>query len=111
MITSYFNYEPRFNGVFSRKNLPSIKDGVYWINLDDRNSEGTHWVSFFIDVSAAAYFDSFGIEYIPLKVLNKIRYKSMTLDIFRVQDHESINCGASRKNVVRLYLFIFSKWL
>ena len=25
--------EPRFNGVYSRDNLPKIKDGVYVINL------------------------------------------------------------------------------
>ena len=27
-ITKYFNYEPRFNGVFSRDNLRRIKDRV-----------------------------------------------------------------------------------
>ena len=27
-ITNYFNYEPRFNGVYSRNNLPRIKDGA-----------------------------------------------------------------------------------
>ena len=31
-ITNYFNYEPRFNCVFSRNNLPKIKDGAYVIN-------------------------------------------------------------------------------
>ena len=31
-----FNNEPRFNGVFSRDNLPRIKDGVYVVNLDDK---------------------------------------------------------------------------
>ena len=35
-ITNYFNYEPRFNGIFSRNNLPTIKDGTYVINLDDK---------------------------------------------------------------------------
>ena len=35
-ITNYFNYEPRFNGVFSRNNLPRIKDGEYFINLDEK---------------------------------------------------------------------------
>ena len=38
-------------------------------------------------------FDSFGIEYIPREVLNKIRDKSITHIIFRVQDNESIMCG------------------
>ena len=36
---NYFNYEPRFNGVFSRNNLPRIKDGAYATNLDDNNSK------------------------------------------------------------------------
>ena len=67
-ITNYFNYEPRFSGVFSRNNLPTIKDGAYVINLDDKNSKGTHWGSLFIDRNATVYFDSFGIEYIPQEV-------------------------------------------
>ena len=60
-ITSYFNNEPRFSGVFSRNNLPRIKDGAYVINLDDKKNKGTHWVSLFINKIIAAYFDSFGI--------------------------------------------------
>ena len=40
-VTNYFKYEPRFNGVSSRNNLPRIKDGAYVINLIDRNSIGT----------------------------------------------------------------------
>ena len=71
-ITNYFKYEVRINGVFSRHNLPRIKDGAYVINLDDRNSKGTHWVSLFIDKNIAIYFDSFGIEYIPQEVLNQL---------------------------------------
>ena len=60
-ITNYFNYEPRFNGFFSRSNLPRIKDGAYVINLYDKNSKGTHWVPLFVDRNTAVYFDSFGI--------------------------------------------------
>ena len=40
----------------------------------------------------AVYFDSFGIEYIPLEVLNKIKDKSITHNIFKIQDNESIMC-------------------
>ena len=36
---------------------------------------------------------SFGIEYITLEVLNKIRNKSITHNIFRIQDNEFIMCG------------------
>ena len=35
-ITIYFNYKPRFNGVYLRDNLARIKDGEYVINLDDK---------------------------------------------------------------------------
>ena len=50
-------------------------------------------VSLFIDRYTAVYFDSLGIEYIPQEVLNKIRDKSITHNIFRIQDNESIMCG------------------
>ena len=45
--TNYLNYEPKFNGVFSRNSLPRIKERAYVINLDDKKSKGTHWVSLF----------------------------------------------------------------
>ena len=35
-ITSYFDYEPIFNGLFSRNNLPRIKDGAFAKNIDDK---------------------------------------------------------------------------
>ena len=45
-ISEYFTNEPRFNGVYSRNNLPSkIKKGAYVINLDEYKNTGTHWVS------------------------------------------------------------------
>ena len=61
----YFSYELRFNGVFSRDNLPRMKDGVYVINLDNKPSEGTHWVSLCNVRNTAVYFGSFGIKYVP----------------------------------------------
>ena len=70
-----------------------MKDRAYAPNLDDRQSKGTHWVSLFIDRHTAAYFDSFGIEYIPQEVLGKIKGKSITGNIFRIQEDDSIMCG------------------
>ena len=60
---------------FQEKNLPSIKDGTHVRNLDDKKSKQTYWVSFFFFFfkNTAAYFDSFGIEYIPQELLNKIK--------------------------------------
>ena len=91
--TKYFNYEPKFNGDFSRDNLPRIKHGVYVINLDDKHPKVTHWVSLFIDRNTAVYFDSFVIEYIPQKVLDKIKDKSNTHNILKIQSDQSLMFG------------------
>ena len=50
-------------------------------------------ISLLNDRNTAVSFDSFGIEYIPLEVLNKIKDKSVTHNIFRIQDNDSIMCG------------------
>ena len=92
-IAKYFNYEPRFNGAFSENNLPRIKDGVYVINFKDNKIIGTHWVLLFIDRNKAVYFHSFGIKYIPPEVLNKIKVKPITHNMFRMQDNDSVMCG------------------
>ena len=34
-IQKYYQNEPKFNGDYSRNNLPKIKDGTYVINLDE----------------------------------------------------------------------------
>ena len=34
-IWKYHQNEPKFDGVYSRNNLPNIKDGAYVINLDE----------------------------------------------------------------------------
>ena len=42
-IRRYYQNEPRFNGVYSRDNLPNkIKNGAYVINLDEYADVGTH---------------------------------------------------------------------
>ena len=42
-IQSYYQNEYRFNGVYSRNNLPNkVKDGAYVINLDKYARIGTH---------------------------------------------------------------------
>ena len=47
-IQKYYENEPRFNGVYSRNNLPKqIKDGAYVINLDEHKDTGTHWIALF----------------------------------------------------------------
>ena len=41
-IQKYYQNKPKFNGVYSRNNLPKIKDGVYVINLDEYESIASH---------------------------------------------------------------------
>ena len=85
-MAKYFNYKPRFNGVFSKDNLPRIKNGVCVINLDDKHSKGTHWVSLFIDIITAVYFDKF-----------------ITNNIFRIQNDDFIMC--------RFYCIVFKGYM
>ena len=47
-IQKYYENEPRFNGVFSRDNLPKkIKDGTYVTNFDEYADTGTHSIALF----------------------------------------------------------------
>ena len=47
-IQKYYDNEPRFNGVFSRDDLPKkIIDGAHVINLDEYADTGTHWIALF----------------------------------------------------------------
>ena len=47
-IQKYYQNEPRFNGFYSRDNLPKQEDGAYLINLDDYSDIGNHWVAFYV---------------------------------------------------------------
>ena len=63
-IEAYYQYEARFNGVYSRDNLPkTIKSGVYVINLEYSDIE-THWIALYVNNKTVTYFDSFGVEHI-----------------------------------------------
>ena len=93
-IQKYYQNEPRFNGVFSRNNLPKkIKDGAYIINLDEYANVGTHWIALFCKRNEIIYFDSFGVEYIPEEIKEFIGNKNIKANIFRVQANDSVMCG------------------
>ena len=62
-IQKYYQNEPRFNGAYSRNNLPEkIKDGAYVINFDEYADVGTHWIALFCNRSENVYFNSFGVN-------------------------------------------------
>ena len=68
-LEMYYQNEPRFNGVFSRNNLPKkIKDGAYIINLDEYADVGTHWIALFCNKNEIAYFGNFGAEHTPKEI-------------------------------------------
>ena len=110
-INEYYKNEPRFNGVYSRNNLPNkIKKGAYLINLDEYENTGTHWVSLFVkpkyttessSSERTVYFDSFGVEHIPKEINNFIRSEELShavrndikSNIFRIQAYDSIMSG------------------
>ena len=88
-------------GVYSRNNLPkTIKKGAYVINLDEYENTGTHWVALFVKTNEVIYFDSFGIEHIPIEInkfINNDTTRSSSLEriesnIFRIQAYDSIMC-------------------
>ena len=73
-IQKYYKNEPRFNGVYSRVNLPKIKDGAYVINIDEYSDIGTHWLALYVQN-------------------NNNNNKNIITNIFRIRAYNSIMCG------------------
>ena len=93
-IAEYYKNEPRFNGVYSRDNLPkTIQKGAYVINLDEYADTGTHWIALYVKNKKVVYFDSFGIEHVPKEIIKFIKNKDIIANIFRLQAYDSIVCG------------------
>ena len=104
-ISAYYKNEPRFNGVYSRNNLPNkIKKGAYVINLDEYENTGTHWVSLFVKPKYTVYFDSFGVEHIPKEINKFINNNKIKSNIFRIQAYDSIMCGYFCKEFINYML-------
>ena len=107
-ISKYFKNEPRFNGVYSRDNLPkTIKKGAYVIDFDEYTDIGTHWIALYVQSTSAyetyvktnevIYFDSFGVEHIPL--LKKFKNLLVIKTLKRVY--------LGYKHMIRLCVIIF----
>ena len=61
-IQKYYQNESKFNGVYSRNNLPKIKDKAYLINLDECKSIGTHLIDLSFNYDNVTYFYILGVE-------------------------------------------------
>ena len=93
-IQKYYPNEPRFNGVFSRNNLPlKIEDGAYIINLHEYTDVGTRWIALFCNKNEVVYFGSFGVEHVPKEIKKFINNKNIIAKIFRIQANDSVMCG------------------
>ena len=93
-IQEYYKNEPRFNGVYSRDNLPkTIKNGACVINLDEYEDVGAHWIALYVKDNEITYFDSFGVEHIPKEIKKFTEHKNIKTNIFRIQADNSIMCG------------------
>ena len=102
-ISEYYKNEPRFNGVYSRNNLPkTIKKGAHIINLDEYKNTGMHWIALFVKPKYTIYFDSFGIEHIQKEFNKFIHSKELghavgnndiRSNTFRIQAYDSIMYG------------------
>ena len=77
-IRKYYQNEPKFNGVYSRNNLPRVKDGAYIINLNKYKSIGTHWIDLYVNGNNIIYFDSFVVKDIPKEIKKVIVNKNIT---------------------------------
>ena len=71
-IQKYHQNESKFNGGYSRNNLPTIKGGAYIINLDEYESVGNHWIALYVNDNNVTYFDSVGVYLFKEEESNEI---------------------------------------
>ena len=106
-IQNYYKNETRFNGAYSRDNLPGkikdgahvinhdnkIKDGAYVISLDDYSDIGTHWTALYVNAETVTCFDGFGVESIQKEVKKCIKRSidkfTIVTNNFRIQAYDS----------------------
>ena len=90
-IQGHYQNEPRFNGVYSKDNLPDKKkDGPYVTYQDEYSDTGTHWVALYansksVNNKTVTYFDSVGVEHIPKEVKKFINNKSIIANKHMIQ--------------------------
>ena len=101
-MQKYYQNERRFDGVYSRNNLPkTIKDGAYVINLDEYGDVCTDWIALFCNRSETVYFDGFGV---PEEIKKFVGNKNIRANIFRVQANNTVMCGTSASDSLILCL-------
>ena len=92
-IQKYYQNEPKFNGAYSRDNLPDkIKDETYVISLHKYSDIRTRWITLYALNNNVTYFDSFGAENIPKEIKIFIDKSIVVTNILRIQTYDSVMC-------------------
>ena len=82
-MQKHYQTEPRFNGVYSRDNLPKkINGGAYVINPDEYGDVGTHRI--------ANKYSILKLFITPKEIKNFIGNNNIKTNIFRIQANNSI---------------------
>ena len=89
-IQKYYQNEPKFNSVYSKINLPKLKDVACVINLDKFKLIGTHWIALYVIGNNIIYFDHFGVEHFPKENKKIIGNKNIITNIYRIQAYNPI---------------------
>jgi hypothetical protein len=109
-ITEICRIIPYFIGVFARNEVPKIRKNVrfacFVYNLDDKNSQGTHWVCFLKYRQKYVYFDSFG-SLPPTKEIVKRYGKNIIYNKKKFQRYNTSTCG---KWVIRFLFHIYKRY-
>ena len=73
-IQNYYQNEPKFIGVYSRNNLPKMKEGSYVINIDKFKSIGTHWIALYANANNGS---NLTVQYISIALQLNILQKEI----------------------------------
>lgn len=86
---------PHFRGVFSRDDLPKrpFKYERSIINLDGKDSTGTHWIALRKDGNTAYILDSLGNLKPPLEVLKYLEGTKVFFNYQKLQNKSEVICG------------------
>ena len=79
----HYQNEPKSNGIYSRNNLPKVKDGTYVTNFNEYKSIGTHWIALYVNAENVVHLRN-----------SEIQGKQITItNIYRIQAYDSIIRG------------------
>ena len=88
-IQKYYQNKPKFN-VYSRHNLPKIKDETYIINFGEFKSIETDWLALYVSSNNIMYF---GVKRIAKQIEKFLRNKNIITNIYKIQAFNSIMYG------------------